>query len=177
MAASLVPSRGACSSRQREGAGSSLPLEWGARTPTAPGATPQVLRPCEVFRDIRCLSWNHPAKYNCVHFADKKPNPSEVRGASLFPCLHTRWPEICVRPDGPASRAHRNRLRLSTWAAGGPRPVPPQGAAGRPCPVPPKSCRTSTPCSLPLEAAGDPLGSLSLASSSPHPVKVTVPSD
>ena len=48
------------------------------------------------------------------------------------PCFHvyTRWPEICVHPDGPASRAHSPHSdqlhRLNTWAAGGPRPVPPR---------------------------------------------------
>ena len=71
------------------------------------------------------------------------------------PCFHvyTRWPEICVHPDGPASRAHSphsDRLhRLSTWAAGRPRPVPPQGSCtwSTPCPPPtPGSCRWSTPC-------------------------------
>ena len=60
----LVPSTGACSRKQRKEAGSGLPGEWGARAPTAPGATPQVLRPCKVFRDIDCLSWNHSEK--CV---------------------------------------------------------------------------------------------------------------
>ena len=86
--------------------------------------------------------------YNCVHLADKKPNPSEVRGASLFP-RHTRdSPEVHVCPDGPASSAHsphRDPLCPSTWAAGGPRPVPPRELqVVHALSPPPGSCRGST---------------------------------
>ena len=86
--------------------------------------------------------------YNCVHLADKKPNPSEVRRASLFP-RHTRHsPEVHVRPDGPASgahRPHRDRLRPSTWAAGGPRPGPsPRELQVVHALSPPGSCKGST---------------------------------
>ena len=93
--------------------------------------------------------------YNCVHSADKKPNPSEVRGASLFP-RHTHYsPEVHDHPDGPAQHPQPSqglavpehlRCRWST-----PCPLP-QGAAGGPCLVPsPGSCRWSTPCPLPRE--------------------------
>ena len=86
MAASLVPSRGACSSRQR-GAGSSLPgsgelgRPWPQVWPLGPERHSEMLavRGGTVLRSVS----------SCVHFADKKPNPSEVRGASLFPRLHT----------------------------------------------------------------------------------------
>lgn len=65
MEAILVPSRGACSRKQRKGGWLwSSPENRELGRLIAPGATPQVLRPCKVFRDIHCLSWNHSEK--CV---------------------------------------------------------------------------------------------------------------
>lgn len=125
----LVPSRGACSRKQRKEAGSGLPRE--NRELGRPQLQVQPLRssgPARCSETFTVLVGTIQV-YNCVHLADKKTELQRVRG---LPCSHgTHYsPEVHGHPDGPASSTHsphRDWLCLSTWAAGGPRLVP-QGA-------------------------------------------------